>query len=248
MSLNRHMSSLRRFYTNKNRRRKSAAQNANDYQTLEPRQLLAIDVGIDITSQQFGRGGVGNPADIAGAVGPAHVIEVVETQFRIYDKVTGEELVNKPLANFWLDTGGAGAQSSNALVLNPNEARVVYDADTRRWFITSISYQDVITGADGVQSPVLFAVSRTSDPTQDWQSLRAAYDTDNDGLPDAIFDGGILPPGGNPVSSTLSVDDENVYLSVNQGNPFLPDLTYVCLLYTSPSPRDLSTSRMPSSA
>ena len=227
MSLNRHMSSLRRFYTNKNRRRKSAAQNANDYQTLEPRQLLAIDVGIDITSQQFGRGGVGNPADIAGAVGPAHVIEVVETQFRIYDKVTGEELVNKPLANFWLDTGGAGAQSSNALVLNPNEARVVYDADTRRWFITSISYQDVITGADGVQSPVLFAVSRTSDPTQDWQSLRAAYDTDNDGLPDAIFDGGILPPGGNPVSSTLSVDDENVYLSVNQGNPFLPDLTYV---------------------
>ena len=25
-------------------------------------------------------------------------------------------------------------------------------------------------------------------------------------------------------------------------------LTYICLLYTSPSPRDLSTSRMPSSA
>ena len=29
----------------------------------------------------------------------------------------------------------------------------------------------------------------------------------------------------------------------------MPDYdTYVCLLYTSPSPRDLSTSRMPSSA
>ena len=28
----------------------------------------------------------------------------------------------------------------------------------------------------------------------------------------------------------------------------LTDLLYVCLLYTSPSPRDLSTSRMPSSA
>ena len=27
-----------------------------------------------------------------------------------------------------------------------------------------------------------------------------------------------------------------------------PDLAIVCLLYTSPSPRDLSTSRMPSSA
>ena len=28
----------------------------------------------------------------------------------------------------------------------------------------------------------------------------------------------------------------------------LKSLSYVCLLYTSPSPRDLSTSRMPSSA
>ena len=27
-----------------------------------------------------------------------------------------------------------------------------------------------------------------------------------------------------------------------------PDVTHHCLLYTSPSPRDLSTSRMPSSA
>ena len=31
--------------------------------------------------------------------------------------------------------------------------------------------------------------------------------------------------------------------------PKMPDLSgYTCLLYTSPSPRDLSTSRMPSSA
>ena len=30
--------------------------------------------------------------------------------------------------------------------------------------------------------------------------------------------------------------------------PDTPDVDYVCLLYTSPSPRDLSTSRMPSSA
>ena len=30
--------------------------------------------------------------------------------------------------------------------------------------------------------------------------------------------------------------------------PIIPFLFYGCLLYTSPSPRDLSTSRMPSSA
>ena len=32
------------------------------------------------------------------------------------------------------------------------------------------------------------------------------------------------------------------------GNPMDPALRKACLLYTSPSPRDLSTSRMPSSA
>ena len=30
--------------------------------------------------------------------------------------------------------------------------------------------------------------------------------------------------------------------------PEFDEYTYICLLYTSPSPRDLSTSRMPSSA
>ena len=31
-------------------------------------------------------------------------------------------------------------------------------------------------------------------------------------------------------------------------DPDIASKTYICLLYTSPSPRDLSTSRMPSSA
>ena len=39
------------------------------------------------------------------------------------------------------------------------------------------------------------------------------------------------------------------FISVEGGNKnSLSPLTSVCLLYTSPSPRDLSTSRMPSSA
>ena len=37
-------------------------------------------------------------------------------------------------------------------------------------------------------------------------------------------------------------------LVVNRRTPANPDTTYTCLLYTSPSPRDGATSRMPSSA
>ena len=42
--------------------------------------------------------------------------------------------------------------------------------------------------------------------------------------------------------------DTNVGLSMNQLRTDIDPCTYSCLLYTSPSPRDLSTSRMPSSA
>ena len=51
--------------------------------------------------------------------------------------------------------------------------------------------------------------------------------------------GSVVPPGGDWVTARA---DRNIQLDVR--------LTLVtdCLLYTSPSPRDLSTSRMPSSA
>ena len=40
----------------------------------------------------------------------------------------------------------------------------------------------------------------------------------------------------------------SAYVRQFMGNFERPDVDKICLLYTSPSPRDLSTSRMPSSA
>ena len=48
----------------------------------------------------------------------------------------------------------------------------------------------------------------------------------------------------DPKTETVSVEDLIRGVAVQSGN----DASIVCLLYTSPSPRDLSTSRMPSSA
>ena len=41
---------------------------------------------------------------------------------------------------------------------------------------------------------------------------------------------------------------EEITVTARQREESLADAPYTCLLYTSPSPRDLSTSRMPSSA
>ena len=45
-----------------------------------------------------------------------------------------------------------------------------------------------------------------------------------------------------------TVNTENYNVGVFMCFENLPSVFYDCLLYTSPSPRDLSTSRMPSSA
>ena len=55
-----------------------------------------------------------------------------------------------------------------------------------------------------------------------------------------------------PVVNTKTGEQKNVVLSVHDWDQWKednPDWTrdWSCLLYTSPSPRDLSTSRMPSS-
>ena len=71
----------------------------------------------------------------------------------------------------------------------------------------------------------------------------STVDTDNDGLTDT-FENTI---GTNPNLFDTDGDglDDGAEQDIHFTNPLEAD---TCLLYTSPSPRDLSTSRMPSSA
>ena len=63
---------------------------------------------------------------------------------------------------------------------------------------------------------------------------------------------GVRTGGNSPVPGVVESSGVNVgpreFSSIKQAVPKFYDKPENCLLYTSPSPRDLSTSRMPSSA
>ena len=227
MSRNRHTSSRRTFGKSKTRQAKQAQSSSVNYEQLEEKRLLAVDFGVsnpalvDITS-----GTAGSGQTISGGVGPNHIVETANGQFQVYDRA-GNQLVSKNLDTFWTDTGAAGAEADPSFVSNTNNSRVVYDVDTRRWFIASASNADAIAGqnAPRAQKPVLVAVSRTSDPTGHWTSLFGLYDHDSDfgaNTGPAGRQGGYLPFGDyTPIdgsySINLSIDDHNIYVTSDWG-------------------------------
>jgi hypothetical protein len=93
------------------------------------------------------------PPDTMGAVGPAHLMTMLNTEVRIQNKVGGI-VSTVSLATFW--TAGTGLTGS------PFDPHVIYDSISGRWIAT--------VGADGnsATSEIWFAISASSDPTLGW--------------------------------------------------------------------------------
>jgi len=84
------------------------------------------------------------PPDSCGAVGPNHFVEVVNRNFAVYNKSTGEELINILLGAFLPGSNG--------------DPRVLYDQFSERWFIIVCDFN----------TKIFLAVSTSDDPTGDW--------------------------------------------------------------------------------
>ena len=84
------------------------------------------------------------PPDSCGAAGPNHFVEVVNRNFAIYNKSTGEELINILLGSFLPGCNG--------------DPRVLYDQYSDRWFIIVCDFN----------TRLYLAVSMSDDPTGSW--------------------------------------------------------------------------------
>jgi len=92
------------------------------------------------------------PPDVQVAIGPNHIVEMINSAGRIFDK-TGMTIQDFTLASFFL-TGS----------IDPGDPKIFYDSFSGRWFASALVDR----------TSVRFAVSETNDPTGNW----IVYDID----------------------------------------------------------------------
>lgn len=101
------------------------------------------------------------PPDTDGAIGPNHVVTMLNSEVRVHDR-SGRELVTTTLTSFWTKVSG------NLLVSDPH---IEYDPATDRWIVTAVALSQAVK-----DSSVLVGASQTGDPTGTWNLYRIMAD------------------------------------------------------------------------
>jgi len=130
-----------------------------------PAAAAALQIGLSFTGSRFGVESTSFPPDTMGAVGPDHVVEILNGRYSVYRKSDGVRVQTSTLNQFWTGAGQAPTGSSF-------DPRVLYDAASQRWFAVSV---DNARAANNF----LVAVSSSADPTQAWSAFKIDSDATN---------------------------------------------------------------------
>jgi hypothetical protein len=101
------------------------------------------------------------PPDTNGAVGPSHVVTMLNSQVRVQSR-TGTNLSTASLTSFWSGVGSS-----------PFDPRTLYDPYGARWIAVAV------TDRQSAGSSLLIGASATSDPTGTWCLRRVDADSGN---------------------------------------------------------------------
>ncbi|MFM7231589.1 MAG: Calx-beta domain-containing protein [bacterium] len=117
-------------------------------------------IGLD-DIPRVGTSSITIPPDVDGAVGPNHVVETLNNNYRFFNRNTGAVLSTISITTFWTPAGGSG-------YFDP---KILYDPIQQRWIATAVS------NAANVASSVLLGISQTNDPTGSWYLYRVLGDS-----------------------------------------------------------------------
>ncbi len=126
--------------------------------------IISPEVTQNYQGAYYGDEGYYYPADTMGAVGDSHVVVMLNGQYTVYDKASGNRVQSRSLNSFWINAG----VTYSDFTFDP---RVVYDRGQNRWYATSVDNKKV-------GNSIFVAVSDSADPTQGWKAYK--FDSDND--------------------------------------------------------------------
>jgi hypothetical protein len=147
---------------------------------------LIMAEGLDFTGSTLYTNSNSIPPDTMGAVGPNHIVELINGRYSVYNKTTGANVQTSTLDQFWTNAGASWTSRTY-------DPRVVYDPFSQRFFACA---------ADNPRAAnnLLLAVSNSSDPTAGWTGF--AIDSDSDDTHWCDF-------------PMLGFDNNGVYVSAN---------------------------------
>ena len=120
-------------------------------------------IGQNFSGSSFGQSGF-TPPDTMGAVGPSHIVEILNGRYAVYTK-TGGFVTGSSLDQFWINAGVTPVNFSF-------DPRILYDSFSSRWFAVAV---DNSRNANNF----LVAVSNSSNPTSGWTGFQIDADSDN---------------------------------------------------------------------
>ncbi len=163
-------------------RNKNSRNSNNEYQQLEPRQLLAVDVGFGFTPSTFDPTAPFESPSVSGDIGPNHIVQIINGEYTVFNEA-GAQQFQSTTQEFFRDLAGADTLLGQDNLNNPifgqiQDARAVFDHDSDRWFLSSIVANE--DGSNLVGNDILLAVSRTSNPLDGFQSVQFVGDSSGD--------------------------------------------------------------------
>jgi len=168
------------------------------------------------------------PPDTMGAVGPDHIVLIVNGTFKIFDKADGMTVENRSLDSFWTTrvglaipnfndvcvggfcsvSGGACIANNQCVVNGTGDPRIVFDPASGRWFATSFDLTNPATGDNNLY----IGRSDSDDPRMGWAGV--------------MFDADTVGAAEFHDYPTLAVDADGLYICTNDFNAGGDDSCY----------------------
>lgn len=150
------------FRNSRATRKSNRVSNNVDYSALEQRQLLATDLGLNLTGHTKTTHSDVEDPNMVGDIGTTHYIESIYDRISIFNRTNGSRTLNKTPNQFFVDIGA----TVTSTITN---VQVVFDRFVNRWI--------VLGEGDGGGNWLYLGISQTANPMQGWRSLRFVGDS-----------------------------------------------------------------------